>query len=134
MKFLLTFACNNPNNGMDTGKVDAISFGSADTLELYGKTLRLRQVDDHHIRIGHITLPHKGYRTWVGNWCWDGAWVETEDAARLLRYLRLHGWECESGEVGLVEKFEAGQEISAEDIEKALPEHLQAAVDAGKAE
>lgn len=82
------FACNDGDNGLFTGKVEAISIsrgGESLDLELQkGRASPLR-VSDDFILIFRLKFETFGSKFWVGNWCWDEYVLALPDAARLLK-------------------------------------------------
>lgn len=82
------FACNDGDNGLFTGKVEAISIsraGESLDLELQkGRASPLTAGEDW-IRIFRLKLETFGSKRWVGNWCWDEYVLAVPDAARLLK-------------------------------------------------
>ena len=108
---LLMLACNDPKNGMHTGRCDSIeilaSAKSPDALlELHGDSWRCVR-DGSWLKIGHQRLFCAGYKEWVGNWCWDAAYVPaTIDVARLLVALqRSPLWDVEAGDTLLYDAW-----------------------------
>ena len=100
---LLMLCCNNPDNGMHTGRCDSIEVfasvkDSDPLLKLHGSSWRCVR-DGSWLKIGHQRLFCTGYKEWVGNWCWDAAHVPaTFDVARLLVALqRSPLWDAETG-------------------------------------
>jgi hypothetical protein len=58
-----------------------------------------RRLSDQAIRVGRRLFKVRGYRTWVGNWCWAAALMELPEANRLVVYLLDRGWMVEAGPV-----------------------------------
>lgn len=89
----LMLCVNDPDNGVDTGRVDGIDVAFAgdpeSLLELRGQPLVCRTIQDaygtpHILRVGRVNAAIITYQGWVGNWCWDMARVNLEDALRVI--------------------------------------------------
>ena len=100
---LLMLCCNDPANGMHTGRCDSIEVlasakSSPVLLELHGNASRCVR-NGSWLRIGHQRLFCANYKEWVGNWCWDAAHIPaTSDVAQLLVALqRSPYWDVEAG-------------------------------------
>lgn len=125
----LHIACNNPDNGTRTGRVESIRFFGADDVDpmlmLNGGPLRCRlwhsakSRKPRFLRLGHIpAIRVVSYTTWVGNWCWDSALVSDADAAKVANYLRKRGWQNEGGWVDVGEKWESEEPFTEDDFQE----------------
>ncbi len=103
----LHVACNDPDNGMFTGKFDAaeISAAGCDTIiRLDGPDTRIAEIRDpsctpkSRLRVGRLVMPLYGSREWVGSWCWDAYKILLPDAVRVLNYLKRRGWTWEEAD------------------------------------
>ena len=105
----LSFACNDPDNGLFTGRVSSIEFES---LYRVGKhpweaSLALTHIESlaftvdsqgMRFRLCRIWFPFVAEREWFGNWCWNAYTMRRPQAKRLLGVLRDSGrWACEAG-------------------------------------
>lgn len=125
--YRLAMACNDHRNGSYTGHVSTIHIADShgDVLLLAGdrplscgvsrspNSNKLR-----NLRIGHLRLRLHSYSTWVGNWCWDEATLDTDDLAKVVNYLRKRGWHCEGGYAELFNKYESGAEFMSTDFKQ----------------
>lgn len=119
----IDFACNDPDNGDFAGKVwqAAITVpskhGPSEQIELETKSgadrrfTILRTPDDvkheGEIRMHRVRIPFETRIYWIGNWCWDGFWLNRADAKRLLSAMRKNGWQCTCGPVRWYDWFNA---------------------------
>ncbi len=81
-------ACNDPRNGVFTGRAEQIQIGS-DLIDLEAKrhpAPAFAEVDGT-IRLAGMAWPICGWDGWVGNWCWNGYWLKIDDAVRFLTWL-----------------------------------------------
>jgi hypothetical protein len=102
---------NNPDNGVDTGYVEAFDFAAM--LHLHGLPLRCT-VDTTRlkVRISRRLFSIEKYDTWVGNWCWDAMEVSLETASQIAEYVRSTGkYNCEGGETSLFNAWHVGGPI-----------------------
>lgn len=124
----LMLAVNHYGNGMHTGRVDAVDLYTPDEsvaplLRLAGPPSRcyLSHSQNSHkpriLHIGRLRVRILSYATWVGNWCWDQARINIEDAPRIINYLQRRGWICEEGATHLFDKYVAGKDITIDDLE-----------------
>lgn len=114
MKIQLHLACNN-DNGNHTGLISAVEV--LDTIYLEGEPVSLT-IGHGAMSITGMRFDLNGYGRWVGNICWDCATLESADVATIINYLRTLGWSCTEAESGLFDKFHAGQEITAKELEE----------------
>jgi len=80
------FCCNDPDNGLFAGEVEAIQIYDADPvleLECWGYPRRFRVEVDHIVLSGKRAAYHR-VRHGIGNWCWDAYWFEIDVAIALL--------------------------------------------------
>lgn len=108
------FACNG-ERGQATEAIEEVAIDS-ECIRLSGPVLTYREYDDY-LRVGRCKFTHHGMQTWVGNWCWDAAQFEEENAKRLIRYLFERGWKAEEWptEGPWAELFVGGEEAAEED-------------------
>lgn len=134
MKHIDLMLCvNDPDNGVDTGRVDGIDVafvGNPESLlELRGQPLVCRTIQGadgrpHILRVGRVNAAIITYQGWVGNWCWDMARVNLEDALRVINYVQRRGWQCEMGEITLYDAFAAGVGITGEMLQRVYNEAM----------
>lgn len=105
----VSFACNDPRNGVFTGRVDAIELESLYRVgsEPWDASFELTHceslaftVDDKRglFRIHRLWFPYLSSRSWFGNWCWDAFVIERRYARILLNVMRDDGgWTCSVG-------------------------------------
>ncbi len=134
---VVSFCCNNPDNGDPTGKVCAVQIhggSGVDDLEFEGPsfpdaTTILRQVPlpdnapsrcDGGFKIGRYTFPCTGWKSWYGNWCWDGTRMTGIDVLVLIRTLRKLRYRLVAGESKLYDAYESGAEITPTLVQEAL--------------
>lgn len=134
-RFLLLV--NDGANGCPTGHIEGVDFmGDGEVrLELRdgvwppSRSPRFTPLDQA-VRISRRTFPILGYRTWVGNWCWDAVSMRADIGADLLNYLRDLGWQCEGGISPYFEMWSKGRKFRASDAAILTPEQLAARKDA----
>ena len=85
MKLQVMLAVNDHKNGLHMGEVDCIEV--EDILVIEGPPVscssngyKLELLDGQYYNL-------KGYQTWVGNWCWDCAWLESIHVAKMVNHL-----------------------------------------------
>lgn len=123
----IDFCCNNPDNGMFTGRFDSVSIGNgvlhidnqyspprAPKLQ-YDFALSEDRGFDAASAIGRIKVsrrwfPVHGYKYGWGNWCWDMVLMAPADAIRLLNYLReMNLFRIDSGFTKWCDRWDAGE-------------------------
>jgi hypothetical protein len=113
---VLLLACNDPDNGLHTGRCDCIevlsSWCDEPLLKLQGSAWRcaLLACDNGPyegvLQFGRLRLPWSNAKTWYGNWCWDVVKVPLEAAAHLLATLQQSKWwDVEEGDTCLFEAW-----------------------------
>lgn len=124
---------NEGCNGMPTGHIEGAEFQGerGHSLELtaaryptsfcpkFSLLKRPSATEEGAVRISRRVFPIRGYRDWVGNWCWDAIAVKVSVAIELLDYLKELGWQCEGGDVHLCELFEGTDKFRPSDIAAA---------------
>lgn len=119
----ISFACNNPDNGMPEGKFSDVHIGDQ-LLELANKyyppkcpTLLIefeKEIDGGwgpskgkgHVKIHQKGFPIVGYKPHWGNWCWDVVVVSPVIARHMIDYLKSLDWfQCEGGVEGFYDNF-----------------------------
>lgn len=113
-KIRMVMACNDPATGNPSGVADMLEFG--DALRLYGEGITCRLLNGWQLQIGEMRVQYTGYRSWLGNWCFDGCFVTLADAVRILAYVQQAGWRLEEGPTVLWTKYERKQRINAADL------------------
>lgn len=104
------FACND-ERGNFTSKVDMVDFFDERGFEakLQGPAVALAKRDETKVRVSRRLFRITGYRSFVGNVCWDEVGMGQGEAKRLLAYLLERGfwaydWSCEGPWVALIER------------------------------
>lgn len=96
---MVDVACNDPDNGIFAHVAEQIQIG-AELLELEPRRMPPRFVEiDGGFRLAGKVWPVKGSKDWVGNWCWNGYWMEIPKLVEFLDW--LHGrrlFDCTCGE------------------------------------
>lgn len=105
----ISLCTNDPDNGMDTGKVSAIHVGSA--LELawgeIGSEPRYK-IEGNILKFSRQHFNVAGVRDWEGNWCWTGIWMLPDVAAEFLKYIHADDrWHNEGGWADFSDLYEA---------------------------
>lgn len=123
-RFLL---CVNGDQGIPTGHVEKIDFmgESGETaLELDSciwppsDCPRFSRIENA-VRISRRKFPILGYRSWVGNWCWDCITVTPAVGADLLNYIKSLGWHCIGGECRFGDMWDRGEKFRPSDVAAA---------------
>ena len=122
----VAFCCNDPDNGSPTGRIDAVRI--RELIHVAGPIEERNGVDGdligstvfaankRFVVIAGKYFPHRGYSTWVGNWCWDAAWMMPADALDLLNHLKGMEWVCEEAECSLFERWKQPGELTMDDL------------------
>lgn len=113
----IMLACNDPNTGNHLGQVDQIEVPDY-ILQAEGPPVSCELLDSWRLELAGHTYKLKGYGTWVGNWCWDCATLPSVYVAEILKHLRSLGWSVIEAENSLFEKWQAGERITAGDLER----------------
>ena len=131
----VSFACNNPDNGLFLGKVTAVEIHGADcSIELEGKHFpdpsnsfaEIARPEgaadrcDRGFKIGRHEFGCYGWKNWYGNWCWDATRMTGVDVLILLRTLRDLGYRCVASEVAFGVAYDEGQELTPALVQEAL--------------
>lgn len=97
----ISLCTNNPDNGMDTGRVCGIHVGAALTLAWGEERSEPKygiSSDGKLLKLSRKEFPILGSRDWEGNWCWTGIWMTPEVAAEFLAYIHADDrWHNEAG-------------------------------------
>lgn len=95
----VSLCVNDPDNGVADGRVSGLSISH---LSIDVESGHWRQSDnpsyehlarENKIRVGRFKYPIFGYRSWVGNWCWDEVALTHDDARRLISHLVDRGFQ-----------------------------------------
>jgi hypothetical protein len=90
---MIDIACNDPDNGLFAGRAEMIEIGT-DFIEMEARG-RPPRFDDHGAESNNLVYlagkrwPVIGCKYGVGNWCWNGYWMEIPVAVDFLVW--LHG-------------------------------------------
>jgi len=105
----ISFACNDPANGIFTGRVDGIN---VESLYQIGSTAWDASLEHRHVEGVTITVDHQRNRfrihrvwfpfvrriPWFGNWCWEAFEMTRPQAKQLLLLMRERRcWSCDEG-------------------------------------
>lgn len=107
MPLQVMLCCNDWRNGNFLGRAESVEIhdvsleGGSVTCNWINK--RINSAKSYEgtstLRIGRLLVPCLGYKTWVGNWCWDCATVRAVHALKIINYLaksRFHAIEAEA--------------------------------------
>ena len=127
MAIHIMLCCNDYHNGAFLGYAESIEVGDITMVDgrvtVGYEEKKLKDSGpaegDATLRIGRLRVPCLGYQTWVGNWCWDCAFVRAVHVQRILNYLIKRGFHCEQGPCALFDKINARQDITHADLGKA---------------
>lgn len=119
----LMVACNDWRNGAFAHRARAFTFCGPDGDSAIsfddGNSYKFKEVPGA-IRIGRITVPTLWQSEWVGNWCWNSYGLADEQAARLLGILWRRYRSAESGWCALIDRLEAGHDITPNLLREVL--------------
>lgn len=90
----VSFACND-DRGNFAGRIEEVSIEKVE-LHLEGPSIVYRE-EDRRLLVGRRRFDHLGTTVWVGNWCWNGAYMHSAEARRLVKYLIERGWKARTG-------------------------------------
>lgn len=86
---MIDIACNDPDNGCFAYCAEQIQIG-AQFIELEARRTAPRFVAlTHSVRLAGKHWPIRGSKEWIGNWCWNGYWLDIPVAVDFLCW--LHG-------------------------------------------
>lgn len=105
-RIMVDIACNDPDNGSFAGRAEMIQIG--DLLELASKRDPAPKIVEiaGAIRFAGKVWPVHGSKDWVGNWCWNGYWMDIPVAVEFLTW--IHGrdfYHADSGEERLFNRW-----------------------------
>lgn len=129
MTTILVMLCvNDPDNGSPLGLIDGVEIGEL-PLRLEGPQGFDREFGpigttsfastSSTITVGGQVFRHRGYSTWVGNWCWDAAHMTVDAVLALLNHLKAEGWDCHEAEESLYERWRRPQPLTMTDLIRA---------------
>jgi hypothetical protein len=111
--------CNDPDNGLFDHRAAAIQL-QGDLLELAASDFRgptFREFPDH-IKLSRRRFPTLATKVWLGNWCWNGYWMDAVDAVELLSYAHAIGaFDVEQGEERLFARWRWQEVLTESDRE-----------------
>lgn len=117
--------CNDPDNGNFADRLSALEIGPNmsfhSTAYYESREARMRWLTKDHVTHGIAIagkhFPIVGYRSWVGNWCWDMAMMEGRTVLELLNWPRLRRFfEISEAEQRLFNWWKAGQQWTDQDL------------------
>ena len=129
MSIMVSFACNDPDNGAPLGKASAVHIADFELQYTLiggwgGVKLSYQPGEpgrDGKLKVGRITVPCLYQRCWLENWCWDGYAVPLESATEIVNYLmKQKYWHCERGECNVFDKFNAKRPINKAELLAAV--------------
>lgn len=88
-RVMIDVACNDPDNGIFCHRAHQIQVGYQ-FAELEAKrdpAPRFTEEDDDRITMSGKSWPTHGSKEWVGNWCWNGYWMDIPTAVDFLVWL-----------------------------------------------
>jgi len=133
---IVSFCCNNPDNGTFDGTVSAIEIHGSEgcdvTLEpsTYPAP-RFSWLDNppkpHSSRetagfkVARFRFRCAPYRSWYGNWCWDAVKMSGIEVLRLCKVLCQARWSCAEADCDFAGAWDKGHlAITKELLNKAL--------------
>lgn len=118
----VSFACNDPDNGLPLGRACSIQIGDSEFEHPDGGLLGdgcILRCGDRSFKISRRTFPCNGWISWYGNWCWDATRMSEKDAVELVSYVRQLGWKMTGGLVDLGDLYDSGNDITPEVLREA---------------
>lgn len=121
----IMLCCNDPRNGIFAHRLSGLEIGPnmsfMATAWYESREPRMRWIEKdgvtHAIAIAGKHFPIVGYRSWVGNWCWDMAVMEGRTVLELLNWPRLRRFfDITEGETRLFNWWKAGQPWKDDDL------------------
>lgn len=130
-KPILHVCCNDPDNGVFTGRASALCIGWAE-LEL-NRPYDIRFADDGEtIRLSGKTWPVEASKEYLGNWCWNGYRIGDKGRTTgwwmvdFATWLRGRGlFRCTHGPADFFDWFNLEREMAPAAIHTALFETVQ---------
>lgn len=115
---MVDICCNDPDNGLFAGRAEMISIGRNDFIELEARPYLAPRMSElpGAIKLSRRKWPIIGSKYGVGNWCWNGYWMEIPTVVDLLCYLherKLFSFAC--GEDRLCNIWHNDKPFDAED-------------------
>ena len=105
------FACNDPDNGLFAGKVASAQWDDCEIEAPNWEGYTFAETPNG-IRIHRRTFIVQRSKEWIGNWCWNGYWMERAEWKRLLLTLRENGWRCTCGPCRFYDWFNREREAA----------------------
>lgn len=98
-RVMIDVACNDPDNGIFAGRAEQINVGNLMELEARRSPAPRFVEMQNCFRMAGKRWFTRGSKDWVGNWCWNGYWMDIPEAVQFLAW--LHGrkmFDCTTGE------------------------------------
>jgi hypothetical protein len=126
--------CNDPDNGIFTGKVEAIHLPDRLlNLERWGQPCTFVERKEDVIRLAGKNWTITGSKYGVGNWCWNGYRMTLDTAVRFLVWLHgRHLFYCDSGEERLFDAWKSREPMDAAWVRQILIEDMNNMLGAGE--
>lgn len=115
-RIMIDVACNDPDNGIFAHRAEMISVASDFLdLELCARAPRFIELPGK-FRLAGKTWPITGSKEWVGNWCWNGYWMDIPKAVEFLAWLQAKNiFRCTCGEERVYNTWNAPVAMTADD-------------------
>ncbi len=105
-------ACNDPDNGVFDGRARAVHVGSTEFWCKFGDWAPKLTEGDGWIRIGGLKLQCQGSKYGVGNWCWNGYYLQPSEVERLVNWPKFRAWfDVDQASSGVFERYKAGKPL-----------------------
>lgn len=125
-RFQIMLCCNDHRNGIFAHRLSALEIGPNMTFESTRwyesqqprmRWLMMKEGGTYGIAIAGKHFPIVGYRSWVGNWCWDMAVMEGCTVLELLNWPRLRRFfDVTEAESRLFNWWKSGQPWTDSDL------------------
>jgi len=115
---MIDVACNDPDNGIFAHRAEMISIGYEFLeLECFSRGPRFHELPGA-IKLSRRKWKIVGAKEWVGNWCWNGYWMEIPEAVRFLAWLQsTRLYHCTCGEMRIYNIWNSEKPLDKGDLE-----------------
>jgi len=114
-RVMIDIACNDPDNGNFASVAEQIEIGNLMELEARRGAPRFVELPGG-FRLAGKRWPTRGSKDWVGNWCWNGYWMDIPVAVDFLAW--LHGrrlFDCTCAEERIFNTWKLPRPFDADD-------------------
>lgn len=116
-RVMIEVACNDPDNGLFAGRAEQIQVG-CEFIELEPRRRAPRFVEvGTGFRMAGKVWHSTGSKYGIGNWCWNGYWMEIPEAVRFFAWLHQRQlFDLSCGETRLFNRWRIERPFDQDDL------------------